>query len=178
MTKSPKSRVGQVKASFRRDEGRRLSEELKRLVSILGVNVAIAYRPLQNPSATAAVLRKVSKVVKKPLKILVWKDEIVFYISDGSQIDESAPMRGSFRLMDALEAEAMQDLGLQERQLFIKLQNLVRGMTWRGTSYLCAREEKPERIQELLQRVAGTYGSLSLKTRIKGQRVFFKEDEE
>jgi hypothetical protein len=74
------------------------------------------------------------------------------------------------------EAEAMQDLGSEERELFWKLQRLVLA---RGrSSYRCEPREKPERVEELLRRVEGTIEGCSLRIAIKGREVFFPEEDD
>jgi hypothetical protein len=74
------------------------------------------------------------------------------------------------------EAEAMQDLGSEERVLFWKLQRLVlaRGQS----SYTCRPREKPERVEALLRRVEGTIEGCSLRISSKGRQVFFPEEDD
>jgi len=179
MSESPESRADRLKATLPESEQERF-EDLKRLIYVLRPNLAIRYQPfLEQPVAVAARLEKVAHALDIPLKVLVWDAEVVFFVRSEAEVDDSFPLRlnkGRFETMTGDEAEAMKDLGSEERELFWKLQRLVLA---RGrSSYKCEPREKPERVEELLRRVEGTIEGCSLRISIKGREVFFPEEDD
>jgi hypothetical protein len=179
MSESPESRADRLKATLPESEQERF-EDLKRLIYVLRPNLAIRYQPfLEQPVAVAARLEKVAHALDIPLKVLVWDAEVVFFVRSETEVDASFPLRynkGRFETMTGDEAEAMQDLGSGERELFWKLQRLVLA---RGrSSYKCEPGEKPERVEELLRRVESTIEGCSLQISIKGREVFFPEEDD
>jgi hypothetical protein len=179
MSESPESRVDRLKATLPEAEQGRF-EELKRLIYVLRPNVAIRYQPfLEQATAIASRLENVAHALNIPLKVLVWDTEVVFFLPSETEVDDSSPFRlnkGRFETMTGDEAEAMQDLGSEERALFWKLQRLVLA---RGrSSYKCKPGEKPERVEELLRRVEGTIEGCSLRISSKGREVVFPEEDD
>jgi hypothetical protein len=179
MSESPESRADRLKATLPESEQERF-EDLKRLIYVLRSNLAIRYQPfLEQPRAVAARLENVAHALDIPLKVLVWDAEAVFFLRSEAKVDDSSPLRlnkGRFETMTGDEAETMQDLGSEERELFWKLQRLVLA---RGrSSYKCEPREKPERVEELLRRVEGTIEECSLRISVKGRVVFFPEEDD
>jgi hypothetical protein len=154
-------------------------EELKRLVSVLRYNLAIVYdcrMGTGRPEEIQTLLERISAELQVSLRILVDGDEVSFFIpldAEESDFFPGAMTSGWFQTATVHDVEKVHGLSPEERKCLDELEDLT-SRTHRGRgSYTCKPEETPERIEEILRRIADVSDGQTLWTWIDGRDVRF-----
>lgn len=169
-------------------------QELKRLVSVLRYNLAIVYdcrMGTGRPEEIQTLLERIGSELHISLRILIDGEEVTFFVpldAEDSDFFPGALTSGWFRTINATEAEALHGLSPEERKRLKELDDLLddaqRGPFDRPKrgSYTCKPDEHPDRIEDLVRRVASMVEDRHLWTWIEGREVRFQhvdsEDEE